>query len=171
MLLFDPRTRSKKNERGRMKMKRREEEEEEAHSRRRVDPSRGLVRYVTGGRRWEEGRGRVLPSNFSSLRQTNCPSCGETRGSPLSTGDPSPGPVVPFRRISYVHETAEKGSKYESRIGWWSRKKKKKKKKTDRNSIEGKRGRTSGKAREFSSISITLQTCFLARGSLIMFGK
>lgn len=83
-------------------------EEKEAHSRRRVDPSRGLVRYVTGRgkrgyRRWDGKAGQkgetkprtslldlVLATNKLSIVRRN------TRKSPFDVPSPGP-PLVEFR--------------------------------------------------------------------------
>lgn len=99
----------KKKERGEGTRRRGERgEEKEAHSRRRVDPSRGLVRYVTGRgkrgyRRWDGKAGQkgetepptslldlVLATNKLSIVRRN------TRKSPFDVPSPGP-PFVEFR--------------------------------------------------------------------------
>lgn len=98
----------KRNERRRKEEKGQGEEEKEAHSRRRVDPSRGLVRYVTGRgkrgyRRWDGKAGQkgetesrtslldlVLATNKLSIVRRN------TRKSPFDVPSPGP-PFVEFR--------------------------------------------------------------------------
>lgn len=112
VLLFDPRTQEEREE-GR----RRRGGKEEAHSRRRVDPSRGLVRYVTARGERERERGgyrvgrRVLGSNFSLPRASSFLATNKlsvvrrnTRKSPFRPGTRHPK-VPPFCRISYVRET------------------------------------------------------------------
>lgn len=132
-------------------MKRRGGEEEEAHSRRRVDPSRGLVRYVTGRGEGEVGIGEKVgrrarkgaASNFSLPRALRpCDKQIVRRAAkhaevPFRLGTRHPGP--PFRRISYVRETAEKA--VEVRVDRWGGRRKRKEEER-RSEFDRRRGQT-----------------------------
>lgn len=151
VLLFDPRTHGARRRRG----ERKDEgggEEAEAHSRRRVDPSRGLVRYVTArreregevGRRARKGAG----SNFSlpgasSLRQTNCPSCGETRGSPpFDRGPVTRGPLFVESRV-YAKRRRRYDRGTSGSMGWSTKKERRRTPRGRSEFDEGERGERS----------------------------
>lgn len=153
MLLFDPRTHGARRRRG----ERKDEgggEEAEAHSRRRVDPSRGLVRYVTARREREGEVGRRArkgaASNFSlsgasSLRQTNCPSCGETRGSPpFDRGPVTRGPLFVESRV-YAKRRRRYDRGTSGSMGWSTKKERRRTPRGRSEFDEGERGERSGK--------------------------
>lgn len=102
------------------------------------------------GRRARKGAG----SNFSlpgasSLRQTNCPSCGETRGSPpFDRGPVTRGPLFVESRV-YAKRRRRYDRGTSGSMGWSTKKERRRTPRGRSEFDEGERGERSGKLLHF----------------------